>query len=437
MHKALTFARREYIASVKTKGFIIGLILAPLMMTGSLIAFVLLKDRVDTTDKTVAIVDRTGRVAVAVIAAANDRNAEDLLERRTGKKIQPAYFFHEAPPSPDSAAQRFEFSEKVRRGELHAFLEIGPGAVHPGANAEANRVAYYAKNPALDDVRRWLTGPLNDRLRILRLQDAGIDASRVKDLFVWSGVEGMGLITMDEESGDLSKAKRASEVEAILVPILTMVLMFMMIMMTVPGMVQSVMEEKTQRIAEVLLGSITPFDFMLGKLLGGIGVALTSSAIYLLGAILVLTYVGLEGYIPYRALAWFPPYLLAAIVMFGAMAAALGSTCSEPKDAQSLTFPTILPAMIPMFVYFPVTREPAGPMATWLSLFPPFTPTLMVLRLATPEAIPVWQPIAGFAGVLLVTVLSVWAAGRIFRVAILMQGTPPKLGNIVRWAIRG
>ena len=174
MHKALTFAKREYIASVKTKGFIIGLILAPLMMTGSLIAFLLLKDRVDTTDKTIAVVDRTGRIAAAVIAAAGERNAKDLLERGTGKKIQPAYFFEEVAPSADTAALRFELSEKVREGRLHAFLEIGAGVIHPGPNLDENRIAYYAKNPALDDVRRWLGGPVNDRLRVLRLEDAGI-----------------------------------------------------------------------------------------------------------------------------------------------------------------------------------------------------------------------------------------------------------------------
>jgi ABC-2 type transport system permease protein len=97
----------------------------------------------------------------------------------------------------------------------------------------------------------------------------------------------------------------------------------------------------------------------------------------------------------------------------------------------------ILPLLIPMFVYFPVAKEPMSSFATWLSLFPPFTPTLMLLRQTTPAGIPFWQPCVGMLGVLLFTILFVWAGGRIFRVAILMQGTPPKLKNIIRWAIRG
>jgi len=68
---------------------------------------------------------------------------------------------------------------------------------------------------------------------------------------------------------------------------------------------------------------------------------------------------------------------------------------------------------------------------------PPFTPLLMVLRLCTPGSVPTWQPYAGLVGVLLCTLFFVWVGGRIFRVAILTQGTPPKLANIVRWAIRG
>jgi ABC-2 type transport system permease protein len=187
----------------------------------------------------------------------------------------------------------------------------------------------------------------------------------------------------------------------------------------------------------VLLGSIKPFEFMLGKVLGGIGVSLTISAVYIIGGVFVVGYMGYNEYVPFDVLPWFFSYMLMAIIMFGAMAAALGSICSEAKDAQSLTFPAIIPAIVPMFVYFPVVKEPLSTFATWLSLIPIFTPTLMILRLATPDMIPTWQPYVGLCGVLCFTFLFVWAGGRIFRVAILMQGTPPKLANLFRWAIRG
>jgi len=438
VRKILRFALREYKAAVKTKGFIIGLLLAPLVMGGGLIAFLLLKDRVDTTDKRVAVVDRSGLVTRALVSAAEFRNANEILDKESGKKIRPAHFFEEVKPSTnDPKGQRLELSDRVRSGELHGFIEIGPQVVHPGKDPEAFQISYYAKNAAMDDLRGWAAWAINNRLRQVRLADAGVKESDVKDLFFWVSVDGLGLVLLDESTGAIAEGKRASPLEAILIPIVIMMLMLLMIMMSVPGMLHSVMEEKTQRIAEVLLGSIKPFEFMAAKLVGGIAVSLTSSAVYFIGGIIALQVMGYEDYVPLHVLPWFFAYMLLAIIMFGAWSAALGSTCNEAKDAQSLSFPTILPALFPMFIYFPVVKEPLGSFATWMSLVPPFTPLLMVLRLCTPGGVPAWQPFAGLLGVLLFTLFFVWAAGRIFRVAILMQGTPPKLANIVRWAIRG
>jgi ABC-2 type transport system permease protein len=407
-------------------------------MGGGLIAFMLLKDNVDTKDKKVAIVDRSGVMGEALIKAAEYRNEREVYDKEKDKKVKPAYVLDMVEPREGELhKQRLELSDKIRGGKLHAFVEIGPNVVHPGENWEASRVAYYAKNAAMDDLRGWLNWHINDRLPKLRLDDAGIDESEVKDLFFRVNVEGMGLVSVDTDTGDIKDAQRTSELEAILIPIIMMMLMFLMVMMSVPGMLHSVMEEKTQRIAEVLLGSVRPFEFMMGKVLGGIAVSLTSSAVYIIGGILVVRYMGLGKYIPYSILPWFFVYMLLAIIMLGAMAAALGSTCSEAKDSQSLTFPTILPAMIPMFIYFAVLREPTSSFAVWTSLFPTFTPFLMLLRQCTLTGVPAWQPWVGLLGILTFTILFVWAGGRIFRVAILIQGTPPKLSNIIRWAIRG
>jgi ABC-2 type transport system permease protein len=97
----------------------------------------------------------------------------------------------------------------------------------------------------------------------------------------------------------------------------------------------------------------------------------------------------------------------------------------------------MLPVFLPMFLAMPMLQEPMSPFATWMSLIPPFTPMLMLLRKAGPQGIPAWQPWVGLVGVLLVTMFSVWLGGRIFRVGILMQGGPPKLGKLIRWAFRG
>jgi ABC-type Na+ efflux pump permease subunit len=129
--------------------------------------------------------------------------------------------------------------------------------------------------------------------------------------------------------------------------------------------------------------------------------------------------------------------MVSTIVMMGSIFAALGAASNNVKDAQTLTFPGMIPIIIPMFIMMPVAKEPLADFATWMSLIPPFTPTLMVLRIASPVGIPSWQPWLGLAGLLLVTVIAVWAGGRIFRIGILMQGTPPRFSNLLRWAVRG
>jgi len=124
-------------------------------------------------------------------------------------------------------------------------------------------------------------------------------------------------------------------------------------------------------------------------------------------------------------------------VMLCSFAAALGAACSSPQDAQNLAVVLVMPIMIPYFVLMPVMQSPNGAMSTVLSLIPPFTPPLMLLRQALPAGVAWWQPWVGLAGVIVWTVAGTWAAARIFRIGILMQGQAPKLGELMKWAVRG
>ena len=440
MRKIWMLARREYRAAVRTKGFIIGLLVAPLFMGGSVLAMYLLKDQVDTTDRRVAVIDRSGLVADSLLAAADRYNASSIHDAESGEKVRPAYIFStERPTEGDPQAQRLALSDRVRAGELYAFVEIGPQVLHPDPRdtTGAAEIRYYAKNASMDETRSWMRWPINNHLRRTRLIEVGVDEEVAGGVFDWRDVTGFGLLTRDEETGGIRDARQSSEGEAILIPIVMVMLMFLMVMMGAMPQLSSVMEEKNQRIAEVLLGSVKPVEFMWGKVLGGVGVALTASLVYVAGGVLAADRFGAADYIPYEIIPWFFGFMILAITMFGAVFASLGSACNDAKEAQSLTFPAMLPIMIPMFVLMPVLREPQSTFATALSLFPPCTPMLMLLRMSSQEGVPAWQPYAGLVGVVLFTALAVWAGGRVFRIAILMQGTPPKIGNIFRWALRG
>ena len=438
MRKLLRLAKREYLASVKTKGFIIMLVLMPVLMGGSGIAMYLLRNQVDTTDKKVAVLDHSGVIADVLLTAAEQRNKTVVFDKESEKKVQPAYIFEIVQPDYMNAeAQKLDLSNRIDDGELHAFLDIGPNVLNLEGEEDTFLMAYHAKNAAMDNIRTWLNNTINNHLRLTRMRDAGVDDSQADEILTWIQVEAMGLVSVDEETGEIQAARKTSEAEAILVPVILFFLMFMMVMMGAMPLLQTTMEEKTQRIAEVLLGSLTPFEFMGGKVLGGLGVALTGTLFYLCGGILLVSKMGMQDFIPFHIIPWFLIFLIFEIIMVGSMLAALGSACNDPKDAQNLTFPAMIPVMFPMFVFMPILQEPTSAFATWMSLFPTFTPMLMLLRKAAPVDIPAWQPWVGLVGVLLFTVLAVWIGGRIFRVGILMQGGALKIGKIFRWAFRG
>jgi ABC-2 type transport system permease protein len=216
-----------------------------------------------------------------------------------------------------------------------------------------------------------------------------------------------------------------------------MMLMFMTIFLAAQPMLESVLEEKSQRIAEVLLGSVNSLQLMAGKLLGGLGGSLTVVATYAAGGLAVAWYFDALQLLPLRIVPWFLVYQILAVMMFGSLFLAVGAACNQLKEAQSMLMPIWLLMMCPLFVWIHVVRDPTGSFGTWLSFLPPATPLLMVLRLGASAAVPWWQPALGIPVMLAATWLCVFAAARVFRIGILAQGKTPKLGELLRWAVRG
>ena len=285
-------------------------------------------------------------------------------------------------------------------------------------------------------MRNWLNGPINDGVRLARLAQLGIDIGRHKGLTASVSIEGLSLVERDEKTGEVHEARKRSELEGFFVPFAVAMILAMIVMVGSAPMLQNVTQDKSQRIVETLLGAATPFELMTGKVLGSVGVSVTSSVLYVLAGTVAVNALGVAGLLPLTIIPWFYVYLLADVVMLCAFAAALGACCSTPQDAQNLAIVLLMPCLIPMFMLVTVLRQPNGMLATVMSLIPPFTPILMLLRQAMPNGVPAWQPWVGLVGVLVFAAATVWAASRIFRVAILMQGKPPRLAEMVRWAMK-
>jgi ABC-2 type transport system permease protein len=437
MRKMMKVAAREYKAIVKTKTFIAILVLVPIMMSGGLIASVIAERNMDTSDKKLAVIDRSGAFGETLLNASSARNENEIHNKESGKKERPAYILEFVEPdASDPVGQRLDLSNRVREGDLHAFVEIGSDIVHP-THPKTGSINYYGQNAVMDNMRGWLEWPINNKLRELRLKDAGIKVSEVQDLFMWHGVNGMGLVSVDDDTGEMTDAKRSSELEAAVIPIVLCMFMYFMLILVSQTLLTSVIEEKTQRIAEVLLGSVKPFEFMMGKLIGSVGVALTAITVYIVGGFTLVIRLGHGSYIPYDLLPWFFTYLILATIMYGAIGAALGSLASDAKDAQSLAFPAMLPLILSLFLAISLIKDPSSTYAVWVSLIPVFTPLVMMFRLGAPGIVPVWQQIAGISGVFIFSFLFVWIGGRVFRIGLLAQGKMPKLKNVIRMAVRG
>jgi ABC-2 type transport system permease protein len=456
MRKVFVIALRDYNAAVRTKGFLVGLVFLPLLMLGSFGLQWLLRDRVDTGAKHFAVIDRTAgeRIVVALQAAARVRN-ETQLRDAAGQQVKPEYVLERlAPPDGKEAADalRLEQSQRVRRGELAGVIEIGPDVEEvappeadqdnfdgPGprpAFEERLSVRFQAHSHTAREFNHWLQHAVDDAVRERRFGDK-TEAAKARERMRQVPVQPLGLSGRDPQTGDIKDGAEANPVASFLAPAILVMLMFMMIFVGASPLMQGVLEEKSQRIAEVLLGSVRPFPLMLGKLLGTVGVATTLGAVYLGGAYLAARHYGIAEHLPASLIAWFLVYETLGVLMFGSIFIAVGAACSSAQEAGPLMMPVMLVAMLPLFVMMNVIREPDGPLATGASLLPTAAPMLMVARLSVSPGLPLWQPLLGVLSVLLATVLCVWVAGRIFRVGLLAQGQGAGFREIMRWVWHG
>jgi len=439
VRKVIVVAMREYLASVRTKAFIITIIAMPVMMGGSILAQVLLRDKVDIGDKRIAVLDQSGFLHGAIADAAEQRNATEVY-RGAGedrRQIQPRFVIEAVDdPAGDPARVSLALSERVRKKELFAYLIIEADALHPMNDAAQSTIGYHSDSPTYDDFLEWVRIPLNERIHDVRLRELGLDPVIVSSAMKRAAVRNLGLVSLDEQ-GRVTEAQETNRVAGVLVPVALMMLMFMVIMVGASPLLQGVLEEKMQRIAEVLLGSMTPFELMSGKLLGSVGVSLSIVGVYMAGAFYALHRSGYGSLFPVDLVVWFVIYQSLAVLLYGSLFMAIGAAVSDMKEAQSVLTPVMFILVAPMFVWFNVIREPGATFAVVLSLIPPATPMLMLVRQAVPPGIPLWQPMAGVILVLLTTAVCVFIAGRVFRVGILMQGQGAKLRDLARWIIHG
>ena len=276
MRKILTIANREYRAMVGTKAFLISVIMMPLLMLGSIFAMEMLKNLGDVTDQKIVVIDHSGELFQPLLVAANQRNklidevlAEQAESDETGAPLErngnrdkglPAFskgqHFLLERWEQDSIddQQRWELCERIRRQEIYAFVEIPADVMEAELPlnleqaGDLPKVRFYSEDSTFSDARNWLTAIVNSLVKARRLEDEGIDPLLVERASLPIAVRGLGLLERSSDD-EIIPASEKNELLTIFLPLGIMLMMFMVIFMASQPMLETVLEEKAQRIA--------------------------------------------------------------------------------------------------------------------------------------------------------------------------------------------
>ena len=423
MSEVMTVMRREFLERVRSKAFLIGTVLFPVFMA----AMWIIPARMGGGGGTrhVVVVDQAppgvGQAVVQLLTApqpagAQDRDAVTFTAERVAAPL---------------AQVKAGLIGRVQRKEIDGYLYLPPDLVQ-GSHAE-----FRARNVANFAVLSALQRATTQAAQAARLQAAGLDASRVAALVKRVDVCTARITDRGEEGGSAASTFFLSYIAGFLV--------YFMILLYGMNVLRSVLEEKTNKISEVIVSSMKASHLMLGKIIGVGAVALLQVAIW--GVIMgvaasrsdtLTKRFGLPAgaldvvHVPMGTVAAVLGFFVLGFLLYSALYAALGAAVNSEQEAQQFQMLVLMPLIVPIALVFRIVSDPLGPVATTLGLIPFTAPVTMAMRLASAPVPPV-QIVASLA-LMVVTVLAVaWIAGKIYRVGILSTGKRPTLAELGQW----
>lgn len=430
----LTIAKREYTTRVKSKGFWIATLLLPLAMAALTVlpSVIAMKTR---ASQRLAVVDEVGgygdKLAAKLVhddkAAAS---AKDLVGAARSRREESAQFKVELVPlTGDRAALRAELDRRVLAGEIDAWLWLS------SAGLESNKLEYHAESVSNFMTQSRLSDVLTEVVGETRLAAAGIDAAQVTKLTSDIDLE---TIRVSAEG-----SRQEGGIAGFFLAYFLFFLLYMVTLLYGQQVMNGVLEEKSSRIVEVILASVRPIELLLGKLLG-IGLAgLTQLVVWL------TTMAALSAPAVVAALAMLPEdvkmpqvgvglilnfliLFLLGFSLFATLYAAIGAATNNVQEAQQFAGFLVIFLVAPMFFLVPIINDPDSTMAVVLSMIPPLTPMLMMLRIAV-KMPPLWQILTAYALTAGFVCFLVWMCARIYRIGILMYGKKPTFQELWKW----
>jgi len=409
LNKFLFVALNEYKVNVKRKGFIFTTLVLPIFMVGAMLVPALVVVFSSHSGETIGIVDETGRLYVDIV-----KNYDDIQSSKYG----------------GSQAKGYSLQKMESEGEARALLEEGRISgylVIPPAFLETSRAKYMSKSTNI-----LVLEDLNTSLRYTRiksvLQESNIPSEKMKE--ITRGV--------DIDSYKITEQGETQESEFSFFKVfLFSYFLIISIFMSGGYLLQGVVEEKEGRIVEVLLSSISAQELMMGKILGLGALGLTQMLLWGGGLFTLSFYVQSATsikieFLPASIMPVVLIYFLLGYLLFASIYAAVGALSTTLRESQQISGAIASLAIIPVMFFFYVMDKPNSLLVNVLSHVPFFTPTLMMMRIATTE-VPLADLLTTTAVLAISTYLMTRVAAKIFRIGILSTGKRPTVGEMLRW----
>ncbi len=461
MRKILFIASREFLATVATRGFIIGSLVTPALL--ALFMFGLprfMGQKELRIAGEVAVIDPTGEVEPALQDVADPTKIEQRREARARRAAQGAYGVSGSGvatgPAFDAAltamtgitgmtgpipqirfigrahnlAEARSWLVQPAPGTRHlAIVVVRPPALAAVVGAAATPV-YDLYVPANLDARveAVVRGMLRDAVVSVRARAHGLDLDQLDAL---SQVQAGRSITVARDGTERPSVPLLN----IFLPLGLIMLMFIGTLGSGQMLLTTMVEEKSSRIIEVLLAAVSPLDLLAGKILGQLGAALVGMGLYVLVAFAGLSTFALFGLVEPSLLLYLILLFVISFLVFGSVMVAIGAAVEDLRDAQSLVMPFTIALAAIVFLTFGISTNPGSTLSTTLSFTPVVNTFAIMARLASTSPPAAWQVWVSIAIGIATVVGAIWFAAKIFRFALLLHGRPPNLGTLARWAL--
>ncbi len=410
LKKSLVVARWEFMEKVKTKAFLISLILMPVFMIVMSVVPSLLMNKADTSTVNIGIIDSSGEVAPVLDSG--------LMEKYKLPDGRPNYNVVVIPLG-DSA--RAAANQMVLRNELSSYLVVD-------SNIQKSRSFQFVSENVSNfkDITR-LQSAVKDILLSNLLRESGVNPVIVKEVTKPVSLE---TVRLSKEG----KEEKTAALSGFILGYIFIIILALFVLTSGQLLVRSVVEEKSNRIVEVLLSSTTADEIMTGKILGLSLLGLTQLAVW---ALIALAFAGqLAAFITIPDSIWWEGvFFILGFLFYSSIFVMAGAPVTTEQEAQQATTYVSMLLFLPIVLASLVAQNPGAGYLKILTLIPLLTPTMMAFRIPiqTPD---LWELLAGTAILLGSTYFCMIAAGRIFKIGMLVYGKRPTFKELMRWATR-